>query len=119
VGVGDADAVRAVFRGERRVSVQTRADEPERTRSRSRKGREASAISPTDRPLFEALRAWRRGEAQDQHVPPYVIFNDRTLTEIAATKPVSRAALAQVNGVGEGKLARYGEAVMQVVRGFS
>jgi ATP-dependent DNA helicase RecQ len=52
-------------------------------------------------------------------VPPYVIFNDRTLTEIAAVKPGSRAALAQVNGVGEGKLARYGEAVLEVVRAFS
>jgi ATP-dependent DNA helicase RecQ len=47
-----------------------------------------------------------------------VIFNDRTLTEIAAVKPGSRAALAQVNGVGEGKLARYGDAVLEVVRGF-
>jgi ATP-dependent DNA helicase RecQ len=76
------------------------------------------AVSPSNQPLFEALRAWRSGEAKSQHVPPYVIFHDRTLAEIAAVKPASRAALAQVNGVGEGKLARYGEAVMDVVRGF-
>jgi ATP-dependent DNA helicase RecQ len=51
-------------------------------------------------------------------VPPYVIFHDRTLAEIAAAKPASRAALERLNGVGEGKLARYGEAVLEVVRGY-
>ena len=118
VGVGDADAVKRVFRGERRVMIQTRAEAPAKAR-RGRKGRESLALAPADQPLFEALRAWRSGEAKSQHVPPYVIFNDRTLTEIAAVKPGSRAALAQVNGVGEGKLARYGEAVLEVVRAFA
>ena len=113
--------VRAVFRGERRIAMRKpmEGDEetgrPTRTRKRSR---EAMAVSASDRPLFEALRSWRSHEAKGQHVPPYVIFNDRTLTEIAAVKPGSRAALAQVNGVGEGKLARYGEAVLDVVRTF-
>ena len=117
VGLGEADAVRAVFRGERRVKIQTRAEAPAKVR-RARKGRESSATSPADQPLFEALRAWRSREAKSQHVPPYVIFHDRTLTEIASSKPGSRAALERVNGVGEGKLARYGEAVLEVVRGF-
>ena len=118
VGVGDADAVRAVFRGERRVSIQTRAEAPARVR-RARKGAEAATLSLSDQPLFEALRAWRSGEAKSQHVPPYVIFHDRTLTEIAGVKPGSRAALGRINGVGEGKLAHYGEAVLVVVAGFS
>lgn len=118
VGVGDADAVRAVFRGERRVTIQTRAEAPAKVR-RARKGREAVALPPSDQPLFEALRAWRSSEAKSQHVPPYVIFHDRTLTEIATAKPGSRAALERINGVGEGKLARYGEAVLKVVGGFS
>jgi ATP-dependent DNA helicase RecQ len=51
-------------------------------------------------------------------VPPYVIFHDRTLAEIATVKPGSRAALERINGVGEGKLARYGAAVLEVVGGF-
>jgi ATP-dependent DNA helicase RecQ len=121
VGVGAADQVKAVFRGERRVMVQTRHDEPAgKAQRRTRKGgsRDATTVSPSNQALFDALRAWRSGEAKSQHVPPYVIFHDRTLAEIAAVKPASRAALAQVNGVGEGKLARYGEAVMDVVRGF-
>jgi len=117
VGIGDADGVRAVFRGERRVMTQTRAEAPAKAR-RSRKGREALTLSPADQPLFEALRAWRAAEAKGQHVPPYVIFHDRTLAEIAQARPGGRAALVRLNGVGEGKLARYGEAVLEVVRGF-
>lgn len=76
------------------------------------------APPPADQGLFEALRAWRREEAARQHVPPYVIFHDRTLAEIAAVKPTAASALSAVSGVGEGKLARYGEAVLAVVRGF-
>ena len=121
VGVGDAEQVKAVFRGERKVMIQTRADEPpEKASRRGRKAgsREATTVSPSNQALFEALRTWRSTEAKGQHVPPYVIFHDRTLAEIAAVRPASPAALAQVNGVGEGKLARYGEAVMGVVRAF-
>ncbi|MGH6910607.1 MAG: HRDC domain-containing protein, partial [Phenylobacterium sp.] len=121
VGVGDPEAVRAVFRGERRIAMRKAVEgyeEPGRTGRTRKRSREAMAVSASDRPLFEALRSWRSHEAKSQHVPPYVIFNDRTLTEIAAVKPGSRAALAEVNGVGEGKLARYGEAVLDVVRTF-
>ena len=84
----------------------------------NRKRREAADIDPGDAALFEALRAWRAGEAKRQHVPPYVIFPDRTLIEVAQTKPGSLARLAAVSGVGESKLARYGEAVIEVVKGF-
>ena len=118
VGVGAAEAGRRVFRGERRVMIQTRAEAPAKTTRRARKGREALEMAPSDAALFEALRAWRSAQAKAQHVPPYVIFHDRTLAEIAALKPAGRAALERINGVGEGKLARYGEAVLEVVGGF-
>jgi ATP-dependent DNA helicase RecQ len=118
VGIGDAEAVKRVFRGEQRLMIQTRAEAPAKAR-RARKGREALTLSPSDQPLFEALRAWRAAEAKGQHVPPYVIFHDRTLAEIASTKPGSRAALTQIGGVGEGKLARYGEGVLGVVGAFA
>jgi ATP-dependent DNA helicase RecQ len=118
VGVGDAEGARAVFRGARQVMTRTRAAAP-----KARRGRKASRdhveLSPADRPLFEALRAWRAAEAKAQHVPPYVIFHDRTLTEIATLKPAARAALALIGGVGEGKLARYGDGVLGVVAAFS
>ncbi len=120
VGLGDAEAVRAVFRGDRRVAMRKHPDGDEaRAPRKGRKGREATQVGPADQALFEALRAWRASEAKAQHVPPYVIFHDRTLAEIAAAKPGSRAALARLNGVGEAKLAHYGEAVLQVVGGFA
>ncbi|HEY3949711.1 DNA helicase RecQ [Phenylobacterium sp.] len=118
VGVGDAAAVKQVFRGERRVEVQHRAEAPARTR-KARKARDGIEVSAHDRPLFEALRAWRARTAKAQHVPPYVIFHDRTLAEIATARPGRRAALGEVNGVGEGKLARYGDAVLEVVGAFT
>ncbi len=65
---------------------------------------------------FEALRAWRAAEARRQAVPPYVIFHDSVLRDIAALRPSRREDLAQVKGVGGSKLERYGAAVLDVLR---
>jgi ATP-dependent DNA helicase RecQ len=81
-------------------------------RPRKRRAGEPLAVSEAELPLFEALRAWRREEAQRQAVPPYVIFHDRTLAAIAKARPASEAALAKIDGVGQAKLARYGAAVL-------
>lgn len=120
VGLGDAAQVKLVYRGERRVSVRQapEAHDPSTRSGRPRKRtREAMAALPaTDAPIFEALRAWRREEAARQHLPPYVIFQDRTLAEIAARKPSGFDDLRRISGVGEGKLERYGEAVLRVLR---
>ena len=120
IGLGDADAVRAVYRGERRVALREHLEAHDgSTRSgRPRKRtREAMAALPPDAAaLFEALRAWRKGEAVEQAVPPYVIFHDKTLADIAAKRPATLDALAPIGGVGAGKLERYGEAVLKVVR---
>ena len=72
-------------------------------------------MSPSDAPLFEALRAWRRAEAARQSVPPYVIFHDQTLADIAKARPGSRSRLLDIDAVGQGKLDRYGEAVLEIV----
>lgn len=119
IGLGDGEGVRAVYRGERRVSIRKLADSMRAPKVRKVRAKTALAeLPPSDTPLFEALRAWRLDEARRQHVPPYVIFHDATLAEIARTRPGSPAALAQVGGVGEGKLERYGEAVLAVVSNF-
>ncbi|WP_293676000.1 DNA helicase RecQ [uncultured Phenylobacterium sp.] len=119
VGVGDADAVRAVFRGERRIAMRKASGRESERRPRKRGRETAPDLGEADRALFEALRTWRTAEAKSQHVPPYVIFHDRTLAEIAAAKPALRAALERINSVGEAKLAHYGEAVLKVVGGFA
>ncbi len=63
-------------------------------------------------PVFERLRAWRAAQAKEQGVPAYVIFHDATLRQIAATAPGTLDALGQVSGVGENKLAKYGQQIL-------
>ncbi len=65
---------------------------------------------------FQALRAWRLAEARDQAVPPYLIFGDATLRDIAADHPDTLTELAEIKGVGASKLDRYGDAVLEVLR---
>ena len=119
VMLGDPAAVREVYRGERKVEVRAPAPRRERVR-RDRADYERSGPlagqSEATGGLFEALRTWRKGQAQLQSVPPYVIFHDKTLLEIAASRPADLARLGQVSGVGQGKLERYGPAVLEVVR---
>jgi len=73
------------------------------------------ADGPYDRTLFEALRVWRRAEAEERHVPPYVIFSDRTLRELARLRPSTRYELRGIYGIGDAKLEAFGEAVLRVV----
>ena len=69
------------------------------------------------RARFEALRAWRRDRASEQHVPPYVIFQDKTLLDIALAEPGTLDALGRISGVGQSKLDRYGTAVLAALVG--
>jgi ATP-dependent DNA helicase RecQ len=64
--------------------------------------------------LWQALRAWRLDEARRQELPPYVIFHDATLIEVARRRPVSLDALADIPGIGRSKLDRYGAAVLRI-----
>ena len=70
---------------------------------------------PYDRQLFEALRAWRRSEAEERGVPPYVIFSDKTLRELARSRPSTRYELLGIYGIGEAKLEAFGDAVIGVI----
>jgi ATP-dependent DNA helicase RecQ len=68
-------------------------------------------------PVFERLREWRGATAREQGVPAYVIFHDATLREIASTMPADLAALGRISGIGENKLAKYGEGVLAALAG--
>ncbi|MGV9599791.1 DNA helicase RecQ [Streptosporangium sandarakinum] len=68
-------------------------------------------------PVFERLRAWRAATAKEQGVPAYVVFHDATLREIATRSPSSLPELGEVSGVGENKLAKYGERILEVLAG--
>ena len=121
VGLGDPEAVRAVYKAERRIEVRrapVRASSSSSgRRDRTGEGRNA-ALETMDadvRARFEALRAWRRERASEQHVPPYVIFQDKTLLEIAQAQPRDLTALAALPGVGQSKLDRYGKGVLETL----
>lgn len=77
------------------------------------------ALPAADRALFDGLRAKRLELARSQSVPPYVIFHDKTLAEMAARRPRTIADLSAIPGVGEAKLARYGQAFLAVVNGHA
>jgi ATP-dependent DNA helicase RecQ len=103
------EAARPVLKGEARVMMRHSVARPKGSRSRR-----ASAIDvgDVDAALLARLKAWRLAEARAQSVPAFVIFNDRTLAEIARVKPASLGALRAISGVGEAKLARYGDALL-------
>ncbi len=83
---------------------------------RERRKRGDSVPNPVGDPLFEALRARRRELAQEAGVPPYVIFHDSVLREMAATRPATLHALGRLTGVGQRKLDAYGEPFLKVIR---
>ncbi|WP_055603747.1 DNA helicase RecQ [Streptomyces aureus] len=66
-------------------------------------------------PVFEALRAWRAATAREQGVPAYVVFHDATLREIATQLPATVAELGTIGGVGEAKLAKYAEGLLEAL----
>jgi len=73
--------------------------------------------TPTDDPVFDALRAWRLERARDSAFPPYVIAWDATLTAISEAKPRSLEALLQVKGMGAAKVEKYGTEILAVIDG--
>ena len=103
---------RPVLRGE--VELKLREDKRLRTEKKARRD-SAAALAPTDRLLFEALRKRRKEIADELDLPPYVIFHDATLMQMAEHRPTTAAALLSINGVGEVKLKRYGEAFLEVI----
>ena len=78
--------------------------------------RQAKRLAPVDDALFGKLRELRRQLAEEQHVPPFVIFSDRSLHDMCDVLPQSAAAFLEVKGVGQSKLAKYGEAFMAIIR---
>ncbi|MCD2314839.1 DNA helicase RecQ [Sphingomonas sp. IC-11] len=109
-GLEFGPAARALIKGEDTLPLVV----PPK-RERRRRGGDATP-NPIGDALFEALRTRRRELAQEAGVPPYVIFHDSVLREMAARRPTSLAAMAHLTGVGQRKLDAYGEAFLRVIR---
>ncbi len=101
---------KAILKGEQSVEIVV---PPPSARSRRRRGGEAN---PVGDPLFEALREVRRELARTAGLPPYVIFHDATLREMAAMKPQTLSELAEIGGVGARKLEAYGQDFVNAIR---
>ncbi len=114
-------ASREVLKGERQLILRRSAEKlPRRARRMTSKtaapGKASAIVAGAELPLYEALREWRRVTAREHNVPAYTVFHDTTLAEIARQLPQSAAQLRGVAGVGEAKLARYGVALLELVR---
>jgi ATP-dependent DNA helicase RecQ len=113
-GLSLAGDARAILKGE--VKVEIVAPPPRGRKARGRGDR--GGVNPAGDPLFDALRAKRRELAQAAQVPPYVIFHDSVLREMAMARPSSRSALGEISGVGARKLEAYGDAFLHVIEQF-
>ena len=100
---------RPLLRGEAELALR-RQRKPEKA---VRKSSSREALRGADQPLFDALRELRLELAEQQGVPPYVIFHDSTLREMARRRPTSLQELRLISGVGETKLERYGKSFLE------
>ncbi|TLU72435.1 DNA helicase RecQ [Lichenicoccus roseus] len=120
---------RPILRGEQKLMLREDAVDPVAGSGRAGAGRAPRERGDAAREMaasdlggdallrFETLREWRREEARTQSVPPYVIFHDSVLRDIASQHPADLAALGQVKGVGASKLERYGPQVLASLKG--
>jgi ATP-dependent DNA helicase RecQ len=106
-----------VLRGQRRVLLRHEPSRPAQI-VKTAKPRHPAPVELPDQAVrvFERLRSWRAAAAKEKGVPAYVIFHDATLRQIAAELPASLAQLGMVSGIGENKLAKYGQQILAVLR---
>ena len=111
------ESCRPLLRGDMTLTLRT---EPVvlKSKSRSRNNHHATALSGGEKALFESLKACRLRLAQENGVPPYVIFHDATLAQMVERQPQNASELMMISGVGETKLDRYGEAFLDIIRDF-
>jgi ATP-dependent DNA helicase RecQ len=128
LGLTEASAL--VLRGQREVMLRRDAQVPKAVPSKE--GRpagaarlgpagagaakpEAPVLAPEDEALFGRLSAWRKATAAEQNVPAYTVFHNSTLMSIAAARPASLRELSAISGVGEAKLVKYGQQILDLI----
>jgi ATP-dependent DNA helicase RecQ len=105
---------RPLLRGDAKVRLR-QPIAPQRRAETRRRYASVDESQPYDRDLFDTLRKWRRAQAEERGVPPYVIFSDRTLREIARARPATLTELREVYGVGDAKLEAFGSEVIAML----
>jgi len=105
---------RPILRGEESLNAR-KSIKAEKTKSTKAKKKQVASIH---QPLFDTLRALRKELADTQGLPPYVIFHDATLVQMVETRPSQLSEMQYISGVGERKLAQYGEDFLKVIKQF-
>ena len=78
-------------------------------------GKPEAELTAADEALYDALKAWRIDTAREENVPAFVILHDSVLREIARSRPKDKDALSRISGIGESKLARFGDGILDRV----
>ncbi|MET0322512.1 MAG: DNA helicase RecQ [Duganella sp.] len=112
------DAARPVLKGGQKVQLRQYQKPAKQKTPRASKGYVESDLSPQEEKIFDRLRSWRMGTAREHNVAAYIIFNDATLREIAKARPTALDDLRGISGVGEKKLASYGDQIVAVIGEF-
>lgn len=120
-GIKLTEASRPVLRSETEVWLRRDEDTSKRKSSKAERGARVKEgyAEANDDPLWHALKTKRTELAKEQGVPPYVIFHDSTLLEILNQKPGNLTEMGNISGIGQAKLARYGDDFLQVLEDFS
>ena len=116
-GLRLTDRARPVLKGEATLMLRKQIKRTPGRKSAlvGRRSDAGTALSQSDAPLFDALRAWRAELAREQGVPAFVILHDKTLRELAARRPASSTELLDVPGIGQAKADRYGETLLRLL----
>ncbi len=110
------DAARPVLKGGQKVQLrQYQKPVKQKSASRASKGYVESDLSTSEQAIFDKLRWWRVETARAHDVAAYIIFNDATLREIAKARPTTLSDLRGISGVGEKKLASYGDEIVAMI----
>lgn len=115
-GLRLSDAARGLLRGEMRIELVRAAISEPRRKDAGKAPANGHVPAAADEALFARLRQWRKSHAQAQGVPPYVILHDKTLWAIVEQRPDNLAKLSAISGLGERKLARYGQELIEALR---
>ncbi|WP_294260645.1 DNA helicase RecQ [uncultured Sphingomonas sp.] len=110
-GLEFGPGARAILKGEAELGLIV----PPKRERKGRRGGTGASANPVGHPLFEALRARRREIAQETGLPPYVIFHDSTLRDMAMAKPATLSEMSRIAGIGARKLDAYGPAFLEVI----
>ncbi|MDR2839073.1 MAG: DNA helicase RecQ [Azonexus sp.] len=111
------EAAREVLKGQRRVELRRPARRAAKTAQPRHTSAASAALTAADEALFEKLRQWRADTARAQSVPAYIILHDKTLRELAQTRPASYGQLTGITGMGSAKVAHYGEELLRLIGG--